>query len=292
MSAAKNWVFTLNNYTDEDVDRLKNSGAPLVYAVIGREVGESNTPHLQGMCCFSIRKRFAFVKGFIGANAHIEICRNVNHSETYCKKEGNFFIVGAKPVSNQGQRSDMDAFKDDVKAGNISVVSVREIHSDLYARCPQFCLEYINDHMPKRSVPCYPLRPWQQELNQILNLPPHPREIIFVVDLVGNMGKTWFAHYYSSIHDNNVQVLLPGKKADMVYALECTSRVLFIDAPRSKQGEYLQYDFLEEVKNGYIFNSKYRSFVKSLEDIHVVVLMNECPDMTKLSQDRYKVINL
>ena len=69
----------------------------------------------------------------------------------------------------------------------------------------------------------------------------------------------------------------------MTYFLDTSIRVLFIDAPRSKQ-EHLQYDFLEEVKNGYIFSSKYKSRIKRLQNVHLVVLMNEAPDMTKLLQ--------
>ena len=75
----------------------------------------------------------------------------------------------------------------------------------------------------------------------------------------------------------------------MSFALRVDIRVLFIDAPRAKQGEYLQYDFLEEVKNGLVFSSKYESRMKILDKCHVVVLLNEDPDATKLSVDRYDV---
>lgn len=75
----------------------------------------------------------------------------------------------------------------------------------------------------------------------------------------------------------------------MTYVLNPSIRVLFVDAPRSKQGEYLQYDFLEECKNGYVFSPKYESAIKRLDPIHLVVMMNERPDETKLSRDRYDI---
>ncbi len=128
-------------------------------------------------------------------------------------------------------------------------------------------------------------------MNTALNLPANDRTITFLVDTVGNSGKTWFSHYYASLHAN-VQVLLPGKKADMAYALDSTIRVLFVDAPRSKQGEFIQYDFLEDVKNGYVFSPKYESRVKHLSKVHVVVNMNEMPDPHKLSHDRYNIIHV
>ena len=67
--------------------------------------------------------------------------------------------------------------------------------------------------------------------------------------------------------------------------------VLF-DCPRSKQGEYIQYDFLEEVKNGYVFSGKYEPRIKRFKVPHVVVAMNEYPDMEKLSADRYNIITI
>lgn len=90
------------------------------------------------------------------------------------------------------------------------------------------------------------------------------------------------------MHENS-QIIVPGKKADMAYVVMESSRVFFFDCPRSKQGDFIQYDFLEEVKNGYIFSPKYESRIKKLATPHIVVLMNEYPDMSKLSEDRYSV---
>ena len=70
------------------------------------------------------------------------------------------------------------------------------------------------------------------------------------------------------------------------------NKVFFFDCPRNKQGDFIQYDFIEELKNGYIFSPKYESKVKKLKVPHIVVCMNEYPDMTKLSEDRYKIYTL
>lgn len=285
-----NWTFTLNNYTDEDIERIKNLGDSVRYVIAGKEVGDSGTPHLQGFVQFATRKRMQFVKDTIGRNPHCEVARNVPAAIEYCKKDGDYFEVGGAP-KGAGSRTDLDEFKEAVKSGVFDLKRLREEHSDVFARHPRFCIDYITDNLPKKELPAHPLKPWQQEMNTILNRPPDDRSIYFIVDTVGNGGKTWFAHYYSQLHDN-VQVLQPGKKADMAYALDCTIRVLFIDAPRSKQGEFIMYDFLEDVKNGYVFSGKYESRVKQLGKCHVVVMMNEDPDMHKLSADRYVIKRL
>lgn len=125
-------------------------------------------------------------------------------------------------------------------------------------------------------------------MNSRLLLTPDKREIIFIVDRRGNSGKSWFARYFSMLH-NDAQIIVPGKKADMAHVVDDQKKTFFIDAPRSKQGEFIQYDFLEELKNGYVFSPKYESSLKILRTPHVVVFMNEKPDMSKLSMDRYSI---
>lgn len=288
----KTWCFTMNNYTNEDQDRLRALVPDSCeYLVYGREVGDSGTPHLQGFVKFSQRKRRTQVTAIIG-QSHLTLARNVPASILYCKKDGDFEEFGEHSVTNiQGRRNDLDEFKAAVLGGMHCLKDIRETHSEVYAKYPRFCLEFLQDKLPPKAIEPHPLRPWQQDLNAALNLEPDDRTITFIVDLTGNTGKTWFAHYYASLHPRT-QVMQPGKKADMSYALDPTIRVLFIDAPRSKQGEYLQYDFLEDCKNGYVFSPKYESRTKQLQKIHLVVNMNESPDMTKLSMDRYNIVQL
>jgi hypothetical protein len=289
MSRAKHWCFTLNNYTDEDVARLRALEETVAYICFGREVGESGTPHLQGFVSFTERKRLAQCTEILG-QCHVTVARTIKNAIEYCKKDGDYEEYGVQPIG-VGGRSDLDAFKEDVKGGTLSMKVLREKHSDVVAKYHRFAHDFVQDHLPRKEVPPHVLNDWQQRLNHDLNMPPDDRKVIFIIDRTGNKGKSWFSHYYCTLHDN-AQVLLPGKKADMVFALDPTIRVLFIDAPRSKQGEYLQYDFIEDVKNGYIFNTKYESCVKSLGPIHVVVNMNEMPDMSKLSEDRYDIRNI
>lgn len=289
---AVHWCFTLNNYTDEDINRIESleDNDDVVYVIAGRETGDSGTPHLQGFIKFSRRMSMAQCKSIIGSNPHVETTRNINASITYCKKEGNYFEVG-ELGSGPGSRSDLDAFKEAVKGGMLSLKEIRETHSEVYAKYAGFCREYVRDNYPDKELPTHALTDWQQDLNAKLNQVPDDRTVNFIVDVTGNNGKTWFAHYYAQLHEK-VQVMEPGPKKDLTYALDPTIRVLFMDAPRSKQGDFIQYDFLEAVKNGYVFSQKYESHVKQLGKVHVVVMMNEYPDMTKLSHDRYNIVEI
>lgn len=289
MSRAKHWCFTLNNYTQENVDRIIDNASRFDYVVFGKEIGDSGTPHLQGFVSFPNRVRRTMCVETIG-QAHFTVARNIDNSIQYCKKDGDFVEIGTKPTG-PGSRTDIDNFKLAVATGCLDMKKLRNDYSEIVAKYPKFCYDYVQDHMPKKVVDFHPLRPWQSALYDNLKTPPDSRHIFFIVDLEGNAGKSWFGHYYCFLHEN-AQVLLPGKKADMSYALDPLCRVLFIDAPRSKQGDFIQYDFLEDVKNGYVFCSKYESRIKQLGPVHVVVFMNEEPDMNKLSKDRYVVRRL
>ena len=236
------------------------------------------------------------MKQVIG-NAHCTITRSLLQSIEYCKKDGDWIELGNNPLessrnTSKKENSELDDFKDSVKNGITDLKTLREIHSSVCASYPNFVNEYIEDNIPNHKVEAFPLREWQSEVYQTLVREPDPRQIMFIVDLSGNQGKSWFARYYTDLHDN-AQIIIPGKKADMALVVDPTCKVFFFDCPRSKQGDYIQYDFLEELKNGFIFSPKYKSKCKKLATPHVVVLMNEYPDMKKLSEDRYtvKVLN-
>jgi hypothetical protein len=149
-----------------------------------------------------------------------------------------------------------------------------ERNSSVFARFERFTNLYISLHRKETGVDLHSLYVWQAELYTKLRMPGTSREIMFYVDVVGNTGKSWFARYFCTKMKTG-QVIIPGKKADMAYMLDEEKKVYFIDCPRSKQGEFIQYDFLEEIKNCYVFSPKYDSRVKKLCLNHLVVLLNE-----------------
>lgn len=291
---SKNWCFTLNNYTEDDVSRLKNlvsTNSRISYIIFGKEVAETGTPHLQGFVSCKVKTRLINIKDILGSNPHLQPAKKVIASITYCKKEGDWVEFGSMS-QKAGSRTDIDDFKESVKEGMLNFKDIREKHAEVYAKYPRFCIEYVKDNMPKVKIPDHPLRPWQQHLDNLLSEEPNRRTIIFVVDITGNSGKSWFADWYQSKSEDSCQVITPSNTRDMTFALNLQLRVLFMDAPRSKQHHFIQYDFLENLKNGRVFQEKYEAGMKFYEPMHIVVLMNEEPDMTKLSRDRYKIINI
>lgn len=290
---AKNWFYTLNNYNDHELAHLSRLPDGAVFHFFGKETGTNGTPHLQGTIGFESRRTLRQVKDALSTRMHLEPTRNVPKSIEYCSKDGDTYSFGEIPTRNAcGSRTDLEGFKESVQGGVYELKRLREEHSEVLAKYPRFCADYVRDHKPRRVPELHPLRDWQADLYGELERAPGPRTIIFVVDLQGNSGKSWFCDYVEHLKPEKTQVLNPGKKADMCLALREDISILFLDAPRSKQGDFIQYDFLEDVKNGRVFSGKYESGMKYLGPVHVVCMMNEEPDMTKLSNDRYYIINV
>jgi len=291
------WVFTINNYTDDTINSLNTLFADTTrgvsYLIYGRETADTGTPHLQGYIVLKTRVRRSTITRLLGGHCFVEIAKGNNkQASDYCKKQHDWTVWGDLPSDKvtQGKRSDMDKFMQDVLEGNRNKKALRLTHPMIAAKFPKFFNDFIQDHTPVNKVPDKTLRVWQAEMCTLLQGDPGNRTINFVVDTIGNAGKSWFAHWYRTTFPC-VQVIVPGKKTDMAYILMQEPKVIFFDCPRSKT-EQLQYDFLEECKNGYVFSGKYESVLREFKSPHIMVLMNEEPDMTKLSGDRYYVRNL
>lgn len=96
-SSAKNWCFTLNNYTEDELASIVTflNLAPNNY-VIGREVGEEGTPHLQGYVSFEKKLRMNECKN-INHRIHWEVAKgNEKQNINYCTKDNKYIIKGFK----------------------------------------------------------------------------------------------------------------------------------------------------------------------------------------------------
>lgn len=98
MSVSKNFCFTLNNYTEEQISHLDELDCQ--YIIYGKEVAPlTGTPHLQGFIVFNSSKRLkAAVKLLPGS--HVSLAKgNSKQNIAYCSKEGKFTVRGEPPLS-------------------------------------------------------------------------------------------------------------------------------------------------------------------------------------------------
>jgi len=305
MSRSKFWTLTLFDYSDEDLalwKSLQEEGKADYICFQEETCPTSNRPHLQGYVVFPKRLRLPGLKKLFKSTTIHAVLSNGSPSSnrTYCSKAGgvpdSFFEAGQIPDDPvPGKRNDFEAFKEAVNQGLCCKKRARAEFPDLVAKYPRWCYDFISDQS-EISVPDHALYEWQTHLLRLLEEEPDDRHVIFVVDPDGNQGKTWLAKKYVKEHDN-AQFLEPAKKSDMAYALQDSLRVLFLNVTRTPESErgdkhdYL-YSFIESVKNGMVFCSKYESRMKMYGNVHVVVMMNNEPNMELLSTDRYIIIRI
>ena len=102
----RNLCFTVNNYRPEHFSGLLR-GDRFSYIIIGKEVGTSGTPHLQGYAELDAAYGFNTVRSMFPAGTHIEARRGSQaQAIEYCKKDGRFEESG-EPRS-QGRRNDLE----------------------------------------------------------------------------------------------------------------------------------------------------------------------------------------
>lgn len=291
-SQSRHWVFTLNNYNDEDEATIQ-ALAGVDYLVYGRETGEAGTPHLQGFISFTNRKRFLQVRNLLGGRAHVErMLGTANQAATYCKKDGDFFEVGTPPTTEPGPQ--WERVRDWALAyyqEHQTVPPERDVAREWpghYIRYSRALLSFIRHSCPRPVLETAAPLPWQQQLIDELNGVPDDRTVLFYVDSDGGKGKTWLMRYLLSSDPDSVQVLSVAKRDDIAHAVDETKKIFLFNVPRGGM-MYLQYTILEQLKDRMVFSPKYNSRTKILALSHVVVFCNEPPDETKMSLDRYDI---
>lgn len=104
---SKSWIFTLNNYTPEDEANITELADSCTRITVGREIGKSGTPHLQGALTLQHSTTFGGIRKKLGGRAHVEPMNARNEAGfTYCRKEGNMLIDKTHGVG-AGTRTDL-----------------------------------------------------------------------------------------------------------------------------------------------------------------------------------------
>lgn len=136
--------------------------------------------------------------------------------------------------------------------------------------------------------------PWQQDLLALsLIRPLHNRAVLWIFDRTGGAGKTTMLNYLLVHHAHTMLVTGAGKYAKHALARHPLTSLVITTIPRSAE-DYVSYSALESVKDGIFFNA----FTGDAEMVFLApgtqcwVFANFPPDQTKLSMDRWMVIDL
>lgn len=135
----------------------------------------------------------------------------------------------------------------------------------------------------KKTPPLEPkingdLFPWQQELVQLIETEPDDRTIHVFTDTVGNRGKSAIGIHLSDTRED--VLYLPSGKFEGVkqHVVEVLGgrgiRAVIFNIPRTQE-DHIPFALIEEIKDGYILNTKYGAKRARFDPPHVIVFVND-----------------
>lgn len=292
----RNVCFTANNYTAGSVTRLQALDW-IQYGIAGAEVGESGTPHLQGYIQLKKSKRLKAVTDALtlacGHPVHTEAAKgNYASNREYCSKGGKFDEWG-EPRKGQGSRGDIAKFltaaeqKSELDlARDFPEAFVRYYKAAERVRTLSNQLNEANEL--KKEIAKFTLWEWQNEAILALDAQDN-RTVLWYVDEKGGRGKSTLAKWLCVWRD--AFYVQGGKGSDIAHAYQGETYVVF-DLTRDKE-EICSYSMIERFKDGMIFSPKYETKLKvKAKGCKVIVFSNWHPDKSKLSEDRWEIVNL
>lgn len=264
-AAAKHWICTIKYEGDSNdstvldfsakqlIDKLTHIRAKYVFQL---EEGESGYVHWQLYVCLPAKQRLSYLRSRINSTGHYECVKHVDQAKLYCSK-AETRLYG--PFMN--------------------ISLPRDIESEL-----------------RRELDL-PLRPWQEQLKELLlNTEPDSRKVLVYVDEDGNTGKSWFVkHMAWKYPESGLVYITTTRSADILTAINQETRIVLIDIPRCvSNNDIFPANAIEQIKNGMITQGKLQKTMQFvlIPSVHIVVFTNHHPDRSKLSADRWQIINL
>jgi hypothetical protein len=163
--------------------------------------------------------------------------------------------------------------------------------------------EALNIYVKQKSRINYDsikLKSWQEELLRHIGN-PSDRKIIWVQGAKCGEGKTFFQEYVESLL--GIKRVVAGMNikvntASLCHALQkrplSTTDIFMFNIGKSRNKyEEVNYELLEQIKDGRVFASKYNSQeLKFKTPNTVVVFSNNAPDVKELARDRWNIFSI
>lgn len=293
-SVFQRWCFTQHVFVVASENPLTvTEGVGIQYCAWQEEkCPETEKLHLQGYIEMKGKFRLSAMKKII-PSAHLEPCMGGQKANIiYCHKEET------RVSGPYSYGTPLPYVEDENKAYIKALMDSTMTDLEIQRKYPAQYVRNYNTHNQifanrsfqsmQRMVGEQSLRPWQAECLQKLRS-QDDRKILWVMCEHGNSGKTWLAKY---MVDTMKAFFCAGKKADIINAYRGESIVIY-DIKRAEGGQdFTSYNVLETFKDGIAFNTKYVPIMRRFKSCKVVVFANFLPDTTKLSADRWDIMNL
>lgn len=264
------------------LDKDRKPVYPISFVMYGKEVcPDTGRKHLQGYAEFSKQMYMKGIKElFKDEGLHIEKVRDMEALIRYNKKEGDFREYGEPKKGSLWtqlkSRSIVDIIDED--PNNLSKIKEMLVAKDVLAN--QRFEESEREWKDKYAN--ITLTPLQEEIKAAL-LEQGDRQILWIYDKRGNNGKSWLSNHIVATED--ACIMVNGKSRDLACYYNCESIVIF-DFSRTVEGR-INYQMIEDLKNGRVFDPKYKSRMKYKLGVKIVCMANFEPDWEAMSLDRW-----
>ena len=145
------------------------------------------------------------------------------------------------------------------------------------------------------------LKPWQMELMKHIDN-PSDRKILWVQGEKCGEGKTWFQKYVQSLLGRRRVVAgginIHSNSASIAHALSkrplATTDIFLFNIGKARNREQeVNYSFIEDLKDGNVFASKYDSKELMIKVPNIVmVFSNSTPAVKELARDRWEIFSI
>lgn len=284
------------------------------YMIIQGEHCKDGKKHIQGFIQFHNKIRPETIKKMLKDNTlHIEPMRGTPEqarkycTDEYIDKEGKYKDIwmshkeyGELDTTTERQRTDLVELKNKIvegqKLNNILMDSTdnKEIHNILQYNRP---LKKLEEEVQMKNMREKLLKKYENvkfnklqcKILDILVENVDDRKVHWIYDEYGNSGKSYMAKYLQLTRDT--YYITGGKQNDILYGYEGQDLVI-IDLARTYADnlEHI-YTIIENLKNGQYLSTKYETKQKLFEIPYIIVMANFKPDKTKLSKDRWDIID-
>jgi hypothetical protein len=253
VSPAIKWCFTLNNYTEKDIEEINSSiSSKCSKFIFETEIGENGTAHLQGYIAFKKKSRWSELG--LTKNIHWEKVKGSEEDNIkYCSKD---YRAGVKKCRIW-------------KSDNILIPSPVKIIETLRPFQRQLLDILLGDVNEGKIIWIYD-EEGQMGKTQFLRYMNIKYGIPFTyggkcADIV-------------NLAFNNKDYLLSTDKAVMIY-----------NFGRDTDNRKISYKSMEQISDGAISNTKFETGCFCCNPPHVVVLANCCPNYEALTLSRWIV---
>ena len=251
---SKYWCFTLNNWTPEQLETMGTVFNTLgADAIVGQEIGERGTPHLQGYVEFKTKVRPIEKLGAWAKKAHWEKRRGTKQeAAAYCAKDGKY-----TEYNNM----------------HVPIPLAKITYEDLRPSQQRIADMFKEREDPKWGRKIYWF--WEAEGNWGKSvLATYLVDQCRAVEVSGKAAdaKCGIASYVEANGEG--------------------PPIVIMDVPRTRSSEYISYEAIESIKNGRFFSSKYESGMVRFNKPHVICFANEPPCKERMSVDRWIIEEL